>query len=95
MCVSCSGLDPSQRQGVEELISATPCRFDHATLFTILQKHTLQHRMNDSFSCLVRSHEHNKDGHRFSTTRQSSAVSQTGREGLTLLMTFEFLKVVL
>ncbi|XP_078138992.1 calcium-dependent secretion activator 2 [Centroberyx gerrardi] len=45
-------LDPSQRQGVEELISAAPCRFDHAALFTMLQKHTLQHRMNDSFSCL-------------------------------------------
>ncbi|XP_041795828.1 calcium-dependent secretion activator 2 isoform X2 [Chelmon rostratus] len=46
------GLDPSQRQGVEELISAAPCRFDHAALFTVLQKSTLQHRMNDSFSCL-------------------------------------------
>lgn len=45
-------LDPSQRQGVEGLISAPPSRFDHATLFTILQKNTLQHRMNDSFSCL-------------------------------------------
>ncbi|KAG7219645.1 hypothetical protein INR49_007202 [Caranx melampygus] len=45
-------LDPSQRQGVEELISAAPSRFDHAALFTILQKHTLLHRMNDSFSCL-------------------------------------------
>ncbi|XP_013132045.1 calcium-dependent secretion activator 2 isoform X2 [Oreochromis niloticus] len=45
-------LDPSQRQGVEKLISASPCQFDHAALFTILQKHTLQHRMNDSFSCL-------------------------------------------
>ncbi|XP_044050097.1 calcium-dependent secretion activator 2 isoform X6 [Siniperca chuatsi] len=45
-------LDPSQRQGVEELISAAPCRFDHAALFTILQRNTLQHRMNDSFSCL-------------------------------------------
>uniref|UniRef100_A0A8C4F4M8 Calcium dependent secretion activator 2 n=1 Tax=Dicentrarchus labrax TaxID=13489 RepID=A0A8C4F4M8_DICLA len=45
----CSGRD---RQGVEELISAAPCRFDHAALFTILQKNTLQHRMNDSFSCL-------------------------------------------
>lgn len=45
-------LAPSQRQGVEGLISAAPCRFDHAALFTILQKHTLQHRMNDSFSCL-------------------------------------------
>uniref|UniRef100_A0A4W6DSJ2 Calcium dependent secretion activator 2 n=1 Tax=Lates calcarifer TaxID=8187 RepID=A0A4W6DSJ2_LATCA len=41
-----------ERQGVEELISAAPCRFDHAALFSILQKHTLQHRMNDSFSCL-------------------------------------------
>uniref|UniRef100_A0A4W6DRW4 Calcium dependent secretion activator 2 n=1 Tax=Lates calcarifer TaxID=8187 RepID=A0A4W6DRW4_LATCA len=51
------GLDTDQhhssaRQGVEELISAAPCRFDHAALFSILQKHTLQHRMNDSFSCL-------------------------------------------
>ncbi|KAM9807578.1 calcium-dependent secretion activator 2 isoform 2-T2 [Neosynchiropus ocellatus] len=45
-------LDPSQRHGIEELISAAPCCFDHATLFTVLQKHTLQHRMNDSFSCL-------------------------------------------
>uniref|UniRef100_A0A673NC50 Calcium-dependent secretion activator 2-like n=1 Tax=Sinocyclocheilus rhinocerous TaxID=307959 RepID=A0A673NC50_9TELE len=40
------------RQGVEELISAMPCNFDHASLFFILQKHTLVHRMNDSFSCL-------------------------------------------
>uniref|UniRef100_A0AAV2KSK0 PH domain-containing protein n=1 Tax=Knipowitschia caucasica TaxID=637954 RepID=A0AAV2KSK0_KNICA len=45
-------LDPSQRQGVEGLISAAPSRFDHAALFTILQKNTLLHRMNDSFSCL-------------------------------------------
>uniref|UniRef100_A0A8C8JH43 Calcium-dependent secretion activator 2 n=1 Tax=Oncorhynchus tshawytscha TaxID=74940 RepID=A0A8C8JH43_ONCTS len=45
-------LDCSQRQGVEELISAVPCRFDHAALFPFLQKQTLQHRMNDSFSCL-------------------------------------------
>ncbi|KAM4602008.1 calcium-dependent secretion activator 2 isoform 2-T2 [Polymixia lowei] len=50
--VSLISLDPSQRQGVEELISAAPCRFDHAALFAALQKHTLQHRMNDSFSCL-------------------------------------------
>ncbi|XP_061750357.1 calcium-dependent secretion activator 2 isoform X2 [Nerophis ophidion] len=45
-------LGPSQRQSVEELVAASPCRFDHARLFTVLQKHTLQHRMNDSFSCL-------------------------------------------
>ncbi|XP_072242557.1 calcium-dependent secretion activator 2 [Leuresthes tenuis] len=45
-------LDPTQRQGVEALISAAPCQFDHTALFTVLQKLTLQHRMNDSFSCL-------------------------------------------
>ncbi|KAM4553060.1 calcium-dependent secretion activator 2 isoform 3-T4 [Fundulus diaphanus] len=49
---SCISLDPSQRQSVEDLISAAPSCFDHAALFTVLQKHTLQHRMNDSFSCL-------------------------------------------
>ncbi|KAI4874972.1 hypothetical protein NFI96_032981 [Prochilodus magdalenae] len=41
-----------ERAGVEELISAVPCSFDHASLFRSLQKHTLVHRMNDSFSCL-------------------------------------------
>ncbi|KAM4733969.1 calcium-dependent secretion activator 2 isoform 1-T1 [Anableps anableps] len=45
-------LDPCQRQGVEDLISAAPGCFDHAALFSVLQTHTLQHRMNDSFSCL-------------------------------------------
>uniref|UniRef100_H3CYI5 Calcium dependent secretion activator 2 n=1 Tax=Tetraodon nigroviridis TaxID=99883 RepID=H3CYI5_TETNG len=32
--------------------SAPPSCFDHAALFTTLQRCTLQHRMNDSFSCL-------------------------------------------
>uniref|UniRef100_A0A8C9VS49 Calcium dependent secretion activator 2 n=1 Tax=Scleropages formosus TaxID=113540 RepID=A0A8C9VS49_SCLFO len=50
--VSLLSLERSQRQGVEELISAVPCRFDHAVLFGTLQRHTLQHRMNDSYSCL-------------------------------------------
>lgn len=53
LCVSGTGLEKTQRQGVEELISAMPCNFDHASLFIVLQKHTLIHRMNDSFSCLV------------------------------------------
>uniref|UniRef100_A0A672H820 Calcium dependent secretion activator 2 n=1 Tax=Salarias fasciatus TaxID=181472 RepID=A0A672H820_SALFA len=47
-----SGTSDWGRQGVEELISAPPSLFDHAALFTVLQKHTLLHRMNDSFSCL-------------------------------------------
>lgn len=50
--VSLLSLEKTQRQGVEELISAMPCNFDHASLFIVLQKHTLIHRMNDSFSCL-------------------------------------------
>ncbi|XP_037109726.1 calcium-dependent secretion activator 2 isoform X1 [Syngnathus acus] len=45
-------LDLCERQGVEELVSASPCRLDHTRLFGILQKQTLRHRMNDSFSCL-------------------------------------------
>ncbi|XP_063053069.1 calcium-dependent secretion activator 2 isoform X2 [Engraulis encrasicolus] len=50
--VSLLSLERTQRQGVEELISADPCRMDHASLFRLLQRHTLTHRMNDSFSCL-------------------------------------------
>ncbi|XP_076863422.1 calcium-dependent secretion activator 2 isoform X2 [Brachyhypopomus gauderio] len=41
-----------ERAGVEELVSAVPCSFDHASLFQTLQKLTLTHRMNDSYSCL-------------------------------------------
>ncbi|MBN3300898.1 CAPS2 protein, partial [Amia calva] len=42
----------SQKHGMDEFISAMPCKFGHAALFRVLQKQTLQHRMNDSFSCL-------------------------------------------
>lgn len=47
-----TGVEPSLRQGVEDLVAAAPSSFDHAALFTVLQRSTLQHRMNDSFSCL-------------------------------------------
>ncbi|CAL8260052.1 unnamed protein product [Merluccius merluccius] len=46
------GVDPSQRQCVEDLVSAAPCDWDHAALFTTLQRLTLRHRMEDSYSCL-------------------------------------------
>uniref|UniRef100_A0A3B3T3P4 Calcium dependent secretion activator 2 n=1 Tax=Paramormyrops kingsleyae TaxID=1676925 RepID=A0A3B3T3P4_9TELE len=46
------GLERSQQQTVEELVSAVPCHFDHTALFRTLQKRTLQHRMSDSFCCL-------------------------------------------
>lgn len=45
--------DRGQKHGMEEFISANPCKFDHAFLFQLLQRQTLDHRLNDSYSCLV------------------------------------------
>ncbi|XP_048462531.1 calcium-dependent secretion activator 1 isoform X1 [Rhincodon typus] len=44
--------DRAQKHGMDEFISANPCMFDHATLFEMLQRLTLDHRLNDSYSCL-------------------------------------------
>uniref|UniRef100_A0A8C5B8W8 Calcium dependent secretion activator 2 n=1 Tax=Gadus morhua TaxID=8049 RepID=A0A8C5B8W8_GADMO len=45
--------DPVPRQqGVEALVAADPCESDHSALFTTLQRLTLRHRMDDSYSCL-------------------------------------------
>ncbi|XP_048874250.1 calcium-dependent secretion activator 1-like isoform X1 [Brienomyrus brachyistius] len=44
--------DRAQKHGMDEFISANPCSFDHASLFEILQRLTLDHRLNDTFSCL-------------------------------------------
>ncbi|XP_038040224.1 calcium-dependent secretion activator 2 isoform X6 [Anas platyrhynchos] len=44
--------DRGQKHGMEEFISANPCKFDHASLFRLLQRQTLDHRLNDSYSCL-------------------------------------------
>ncbi|XP_072003106.1 calcium-dependent secretion activator 2 isoform X7 [Engystomops pustulosus] len=44
--------DRGQRHGMDEFISANPCRYDHASLFKVLQLQTLEHRLNDSYSCL-------------------------------------------
>lgn len=48
-----SDADRAQKHGMDEFISANPCRFDHAALFRVLQRQTLDHRLNDSYSCLV------------------------------------------
>ncbi|CAB1315298.1 unnamed protein product [Coregonus sp. 'balchen'] len=37
---------------MDEFISANPCSFDHASLFEIVQRLTLDHRLNDTFCCL-------------------------------------------
>uniref|UniRef100_A0A8C8A2Y6 Ca2+-dependent activator protein for secretion a n=1 Tax=Oryzias sinensis TaxID=183150 RepID=A0A8C8A2Y6_9TELE len=44
--------DRAQKHGMDEFISANPCNFDHASLFELLQRLTLDHRLNDSYSCL-------------------------------------------
>uniref|UniRef100_A0A8C9SK96 Calcium-dependent secretion activator 1-like n=1 Tax=Scleropages formosus TaxID=113540 RepID=A0A8C9SK96_SCLFO len=44
--------DRAQKHGMDEFISANPCSFDHASLFEILQRLTLDYRLNDSYSCL-------------------------------------------
>ncbi|XP_074798430.1 calcium-dependent secretion activator 2 isoform X6 [Natator depressus] len=44
--------DRAQKHGMDEFISANPCKFDHASLFRLLQRQTLDHRLNDSYSCL-------------------------------------------
>lgn len=45
--------DRAQKHGMDEFISANPCNFDHASLFELVQRLTLDHRLNDSYSCLV------------------------------------------
>ncbi|XP_058883232.1 calcium-dependent secretion activator 2-like isoform X10 [Acipenser ruthenus] len=42
----------SQKLGMDGFIAADPCKCMHSALFQVLQKQILQHRMNDSFSCL-------------------------------------------
>ncbi|TFK11516.1 WD repeat-containing protein 63 [Platysternon megacephalum] len=46
--------DRAQKHGMDEFISANPCKFDHASLFRVLQRQTLDHRLNDSYSCLIK-----------------------------------------
>ncbi|XP_046697698.1 calcium-dependent secretion activator 1 isoform X1 [Silurus meridionalis] len=44
--------DRAQKHGMDEFISANPCNFDHASLFEMVQRLTLDHRLNDNFACL-------------------------------------------
>ncbi|XP_041743771.1 calcium-dependent secretion activator 1 isoform X5 [Coregonus clupeaformis] len=44
--------DRAQKHGMDEFISANPCSFDHTSLFEIVQRLTLDHRLNDTFCCL-------------------------------------------
>ncbi|KAF4093619.1 hypothetical protein AMELA_G00003890 [Ameiurus melas] len=44
--------DRAQKHGMDEFISANPCNFNHSSLFEMVQRLTLDHRLNDSYSCL-------------------------------------------
>nr|XP_046239509.1 calcium-dependent secretion activator 1 isoform X7 [Scatophagus argus] len=44
--------DRAQKHGMDEFISANPCSFDHDSLFEMVQRLTLDHRLNDTFCCL-------------------------------------------
>ncbi|XP_058488868.1 calcium-dependent secretion activator 1 isoform X16 [Solea solea] len=44
--------DRAQKHGMDEFISANPCSFDHASLFEMVQRLTLDHRLIDTFCCL-------------------------------------------
>lgn len=44
--------DRARKHGMEEFISADPCKFDHAALFKTLQTLTLDYRLNDPYCSL-------------------------------------------
>ncbi|KAJ8885538.1 hypothetical protein PR048_011736 [Dryococelus australis] len=45
--------DRARKHGMEEFISADPCKFDHAMLFKMLQTLTLDYRLSDPYCSLV------------------------------------------
>ncbi|KAF0293887.1 Calcium-dependent secretion activator 2 [Amphibalanus amphitrite] len=44
--------DRARKHGMDEFISADPCKFDHASLFQFLQALTLDHRLNEPIASL-------------------------------------------
>ncbi|XP_034942390.1 calcium-dependent secretion activator isoform X2 [Chelonus insularis] len=44
--------DRARKHGMEDFISADPCKFDHASLFKFLQNLTLDYRLNDPYCSL-------------------------------------------
>ncbi|XP_046985562.1 calcium-dependent secretion activator-like [Schistocerca americana] len=44
--------DRARKHGMEEFISADPCKFDHASLFKMLQTLTLDYRLSDPYCSL-------------------------------------------
>lgn len=54
LCVLCSAdADRARKHGLDEYVTADPCKFNHASLFKTLQTLTLDYRLNDAYTCLV------------------------------------------
>lgn len=45
--------DKARKHGLDEFVMANPCKYDHGDLFQLLQKLTLNFRLNDAYTCLV------------------------------------------
>ena len=45
--------DKAKKHGMDEYISADPVKFDHQSLFKVLQSQSLEYRLNDQFCSLV------------------------------------------
>jgi hypothetical protein len=48
--------DRARKHGLDEFVQANPVMFDHHDLFAMLQTLTLDYRLNDAYTCLVRAH---------------------------------------
>ena len=45
--------DKARKHGLDEFVTSVPGNFDHHDLFQVLQRLTLEHRLNDQFTSLV------------------------------------------
>jgi len=41
------------KQTLDGVVAADPCKYDHASLFELLQRRTLQYRLNDVYMNMV------------------------------------------
>lgn len=48
-----AGDDKAKKHGMEDFVTADPCKYDHASLFKLLQNLSLEYRLNDPYASLV------------------------------------------
>ena len=52
--VDVADADIARKHGLDEFLQASPSNVDHHGFFSLLQRLTLDYRLNDQFTCLVR-----------------------------------------